>query len=62
MHKNSAHMHVIAAQTAFNTHQNEVGNVPLYHIQATKCMICIVQEKSKHNRYRSTIRQINVAL
>lgn len=25
-------------------------------------MVCIVQEKSKHNRYRSTMRQMNVAL
>jgi hypothetical protein len=54
-------MHVIAAHEAFNNHQNGVGNVLLYQIQAAKCMVCIVQEKSKHNRYRSTMRQMNVA-
>lgn len=62
IHKNSAHMHVMAAQAAFNNHQNGVGKLPLYHIHAAKCMMCIVHEKSKHNRYRSTIRQMNVAL
>lgn len=62
MHKNSAHIHVIIADAEFNNHQNRVGKDPLYHIQATKCMMCIVQAKSKHNRYRSTIRQMNVAL
>lgn len=62
IHRNSAHIHVTAAQEAFNNHQNGVGSVPLYHRQAIKCMVCIVQEKSKHNRYRSTIRQMNVAL
>lgn len=55
-------MHVMAAQAAFNSHQNGVGSVPLYHIHANKCIICIVLEKSKHNRYRSTMRQMNVAL
>lgn len=62
MHKNSAHIHVIAAHAMFNNHQNRVGNDPLYHTQIVKCMTCIVQEKSKHNRYLSTIYQINVAL
>lgn len=62
IHRNSAHIHVIAAHAAFSNHQNRVGKVPLYHTQATKCMICIVHEKSKHNRYRSTIRHMKVAL
>lgn len=62
MHKNSAHIHVIAAHAMFNNHQNEVGSDPLYHTQAAKCMMCIVQEKSKHNRYRSTTHQMKVAL
>lgn len=55
-------MHVIAAHAAFNSHQNGVGNDPLYHTHAAKCMMCTVQEKSKHNLYRSTMRQIKVAL
>lgn len=50
IHRNSAHIQVIAAHVAFNSHQNGVGNVPLYHMQAIKCTMCIVQEKSKHNR------------
>lgn len=62
MHKNSAHIHVIAPLAKFNSHQNIVGSDPLYHIQATKCIMCIVHVKSKHNLVRSTIRQINVAL
>lgn len=62
IHRNSAHIHVIAAQAEFNSHQNRLGRDPLYHMQATKCMMCIVQEKSKHNLYRSTIRQMKVAL
>lgn len=62
IHKNSAHIQVIAAHEAFNNHQNGVGNVLLYHKQTAKCIVCIVQEKSKHNRYRSTTRQMNVAL
>lgn len=62
IHKNSAHIHVIAAQVTFNNHQNGVGSIPLYHTQITKCMMCTVQEKSKHNRYRSTICQIKAAL
>lgn len=62
MHKNSAHIHVIIADAAFSNHQYRVGKVPLYHKQAAKCMMCIVQAKSKHNRYRSTMRQMKVAL
>jgi hypothetical protein len=61
MHRNSAHIHVMAAHAAFNNHQNGVGTILLYHMQATKCIMCIVQEKSKHNRYRSTMRQMKVA-
>lgn len=53
---------MIIADAAFSNHQNRVGKDPLYHIQTTKCMMCIVQEKSKHNRYRSTMRQMKVAL
>lgn len=62
MHKNSAHIHVIAAQAVFNNHQNGVGSDLLYQTQAAKCIMCIVHEKSKHNRYRSTTRQMKTAL
>jgi hypothetical protein len=39
MHRNSAHIQVIAAHEAFSNHQYGVGSVLLYHIQAAKCMV-----------------------